>query len=238
MTDWNPPRTVEHRGRSLAFAVQLVDQFTGDEPADGVTVEAESIDGSPVKNPSGYYLFLDLEPSEVTLVVDGGDRYVDQRRRIVVDEGGDADAAGRSSGEEPPVHVVTDPSDPLVVSLPPTPAYEFPGTSTVLRGHVRDGDGEAVERASVSLREFEPVVETTGSGEYALWVPATAEQVLRRDGRNVVVADGVTGNGRRAADGGGGTDPTLVVSHPDYGEVAERIEVPAGTRTVCHVAFE
>ncbi|MEF8776136.1 MAG: hypothetical protein V5A43_06495 [Haloarculaceae archaeon] len=228
---------MEHRGRSLAFAVRLVDRFTGDEPSDGVTIEAASIDASPVKNPSGYHLFFDLEPSEVTLVVDGGDRYVDHRCHVVL-EPEDA-AAGEAPDEgEPPTHVVTDPSDPLVVSLSPTPAYAFPTTSTVLRGHVRDGAGEPVEGASVSLRAFDPVVETTGTGEYALWVPASAEHVVRRNGGNVVVVDGLTGNGRRAADGGGGTNPTLVVSHPDYADVAERIEVTAGTRTVCHVTLE
>lgn len=236
MTDWNPPRAVEHRGRSLDFAVRLVDRFTGDEPSDEVTIEAASIDASPVKNPSGYHLFFDLEPSEVTLVVDGGDRYVDQRRHVVLEP--DTAASDASNDGESQPHVVTDPSDPIVVSLSPTPAYEFPTTSTVLRGHVRDGDDQPVEGASVSLREFDPVVETTGTGEYALWVPATAEHVMRRNGGNVVVVDGLTGNGRRAADGGGGTDPTLVVSHPDYGDVAERIEVSAGTRTVCHVTLE
>jgi hypothetical protein len=86
----------------------------------------------------------------------------------------------------------------------------------------------------VSLREFDPVVETTETGEYALWVPATGEDVQRREGRNVVVVGGNADNGRALADGDG-TDPTLVVDHPDYDEVTERVAVDAGTKTVHYV---
>ena len=251
MTDWEAPRTVEHRRRSLAFALRLVDRFTGDQPTGGVAVETASADVTPVRNASGYYLFLDVGGAEVTVTIDGGDRYVDERRRVVLD--GPTGAASRanevptedaeekeatdSGSEGPPEHVVADPAEPLVVALTPTPAYAFPETTTLIRGHVSDADGDPVARASVSLREIEPVVETTASGEFALWVPATARHVRSRDGRSEVVVDAVSSSGLAAADGGPGTDPTLVASHPDRGETSEQLEVAAGTRTVHYLTL-
>jgi hypothetical protein len=245
MTNWNPPKTVEHRGTTLAFAVSLVDGFTGDRPGDEVTVTLESVDAEPVANPSGYHVFLDLETDEVTLSVDGGDRYVDERRRVVIASDEDresGDLVERASDAPPPAEgvettVVSDPSEPIEIELAPTPAYEFPRTATVVRGHVEDGRGDPVTGASVSLREFDPEVETTDVGEFALFVPVSAEDVRRRGDRNVVVVGGSAGNGRALADGNG-TDPTLVVRHPDGTETTRQIEVEAGTRTVHYVTVE
>jgi hypothetical protein len=240
MTDREAPRTVEQRGRSLAFAVRLVDAFTGDQPRDGVTVETDRSDVTPVRNASGYVCFLDVDADAVTMTIDGGDRYVDERRRVRLDEEADDGTPGgdrASADADPPVSVVSDPSEPVVVELSPTPAYGFPDTTTVVRGHVMDEDEEPVGGARVSLREFDPVVETTASGEYALWVPVNATHVRSREDRSVVVVDGLTDAGRAAADGGPGTDPTLVVSHPTGGETAEQIEVRAGTRTVHYVTL-
>jgi hypothetical protein len=247
MTDWEPPRTVEHRETSIAFAVSLVDRFTGDRPDSGVTVALESVDAEPVANRSGYHVFLDIAVDEVTLTVGGGDRYVDERRRIVIaddtedrpnaDDHPDRAEAAPAAADGIETSVVSDPSEPIEIELVPTPAYEFPPTATVVRGHVEDTDGNPVTGATVSLREFDPEVETTDVGEFALFVPVTAADVRRREGRNVVVVGGSAGNGRALADGDG-TDPTLVVDHPDGGETAQRIEVAAGTRTVHYVTVE
>jgi len=228
------PRTTEYRETTRGFAASLTDAFTGDRPS-GVEVTLDPVDDDPIVNPSGFHVFLAFEPDEVLLTVDGGDRYVDERRRVLLGEAArEADEADGADG--PPVAVVDDPTEPVEVELTPTPAYEFPPTTTVLRGHVRDGDGDPVVGAEVRLREFDPVVETTEAGEYALFVPATSEDVTRRDGQNVVAVD--DGNGSRpVADGGTGVDPTLAVRHPDYGERAHRVEVAAGTSTVHHVTL-
>ena len=240
MTDWHPPRTVAHRETRLSFAVRLTDRFTGDRP-EGATLSVDSVDVNPVTNPSGYHCFLDIEADAVVLAVDGGDRYVDERRRIVLDA--DSDATGDSGGEgtasdDIPTHVVDDPSEPLEIELSPTPAYAFPSSSTTVRGHVRDADGDPVAGATVSLREFDPVVETTDAGEFALWVPVSAEHVVRRDGRNVVAVDALASDGGTPLPDGDGTDPTLVVSDAGGSETTERVEVTAGSRTVHHVTLQ
>jgi hypothetical protein len=235
MTDWHPPRTVAHRETTLSFAVRLTDRFTGDRP-DGATLAVDPADVDPVTNRSGYHLFLDVDADAVTLTVDGGDRYVDERRRVVLDP--DADGDADTSADAPPSNVVTDPSEPLEVDLCPTPAYGFPSTTTTVRGHVTDADGDPVAGATVALEEFDPVVETTDAGEFALWVPVSAEHVVRRDGRNVVVVDSLVSDGGAALADGDGTDPTLAISHPEHGETTEGLEVAAGSRTVHYVTLE
>jgi hypothetical protein len=233
MTDWHPPRTVSHRETKLAFAARLTDRFTGDRPADA-TLSLDPVDADPVTNRSGYHVFLDLDAAAVTLTVDGGDRYVDERRRVVLDAG----AADDTSAEEVPTHVVTDPADPLELALSPTPAYAFPSSATVVRGHVADTGGDPVAGAAVEFREFDPVVETTETGEFALWVPVSADHVVRRDDRNVVAVDTLASDGGAALADGDGTDPTLVVSHADHGETSESVEVTAGSRTVHYVTLQ
>lgn len=246
MTDWHPPRTVAHRDATLSFAVRLTDRFTGDRPT-GATLAVDPVAVDPVVNRSGYHVFLDVDADAVTLTVDGGDRYVDERRRVVLDSDadpddatgtGDAGANGDEREDAPPTHVVTDPGDPLEIDLCPTPAYGFPSSTTTVRGHVEDADGDPVAGATVALEEFDPVVETTDTGEFALWVPVSAEHVVRREGRNVVVVDSLASDGGTALADGDGTDPTLVVSHPERGETTEPLEVAAGSRTVHYVTLQ
>lgn len=230
MTQWEPPRTVEHRGRALGFAVQLVDAFTGEQPAEDVDVGLADASAEPVRNPSGFAVFLALDRARVVLTVDGGDAYRDERREVLLEEGAQSDTDLETWD-------ASDPRQPVVVELTPTPAYAFPDSTTTIRGHVRDAAGQPVPGATVSLGGFDPVVRTTDTGEYALWVPATSEDVRRREGRSVVVVDEGGDAGRAVADGGQGTDPTLVVTHPDFPRTTEAIEVAAGTRTVHYVTL-
>jgi hypothetical protein len=228
MTNDHRPRTVEKRGTNLSFAVLLRDVFTGGRPDADVDVRIDSALADSAVNPSGFHVFLDVEAESVTLTVDGGDDYVDQEWTVVL------------SGSVPdtgPVFEVSAPSDPLVVELTPTPAYEFPDTTTVIRGHVEDADGTPIDDATVTLQEFDPVVETTTNGEFALFVPATADQVMRRDGRNVVVVDD-GGDDQVVTNGGHGTDPTLEVTHPSHDDAVEQLEVESGTRNVHYVTLD
>lgn len=232
MRDWRSTRTLEHRGNSLGFAVRLEDAFTGSQPSEDITVSLAEVDVEPVRNPSGYHVFLELPVETVTLTVDGGERYFDEQRRV--------DLSGEmTADDDPSTVVVEDRSDPVVVELTPTWAYEFPDTATTIRGHVEDADGGPIEGATVAIREFDVATWTSEAGEYALFVPVTSEHVVRQNGRKRVRVDGdADSNGRGVANGGTGHDPTLVVTHPSYPEVAEQVEVEAGTRTVHYVTLE
>lgn len=238
VTDWRTARTVEHRGSSLGLAVRLVDVFTGERPAADLSVSLAESDAAPVFNPSGYHVFLQLPAGSVTLVVDGDERYFDERRRIHL-SGEPTDAAADADGAPPSV-ALDDRTTPVVVELTPTPAYEFPDSTTTVRGHVEDADGAPIKGATVSLPEFDVATQTTETGEYALFVPVNSADVVRRDGRKFVrVDDGdaARADGRGVANGGTGHDPTIAVTHPSYPGREERIAVEAGTRTVHYVTL-
>lgn len=230
MRDWRSSRTLEHRSRSVGFAVRLVDAFTGSAPSADVTVSLAEVDAEPVRNPSGYHVFLELPVETATLVVDGEEPYFDERRRVVL--------SGEVDDPDPSTVVVADRSEPVVVELTPTWAYEFPDSATTVRGHVEDADGDPVEGATVALPEFDVSTRTSPAGEYALFVPVSSDTVVREDRRKLVRVDADDPNGRRVADGGPGHDPTLVATHPDYPDARQRVEIEAGTRTVHYVTLE
>lgn len=231
MSDWRAARTVEHRDTSLGFAVRLADARTGERPSADVEVSLAALDVEPVVNPSGYHVFFELPVETVTLVVDGTERYFDEERRVHLH--GEAPPA-----DDPTGVVLDDRTIPVVVELTPTPAYEFPETATTVRGHVETDDGAPIEGAIVTLPAFDVATRTTATGEYALWVPVTSDDVVRENGRKYVRVDGGAGeNGRGVANGRAGRDPTLAVTHPSYPDHEEQLAVEAGTRTVHYVTL-
>lgn len=195
-TAWETVTRMSETTTNLSFAVLLVDAVTGGRPTGDVSVGLATAPDAAVENPSGFHLFLDLETDPVTLVVDGGDRYVDERRTVYHVGSPPSDEAGVE---------IDDPGTPVVVTLAPTPAYQFPAGTTRLRGTVTDGtDDTPVGGATVSLEGFDGKARTTDAGEFALHVPATAKHVVRVDGTQLVKAQQSDDD---ASDGGGATDP-------------------------------
>ena len=199
-TTWAVTRRVGELTTSLSFAVELVDAYTGGRPSGSQTVALADQSVTAVENPSGYHLFLDLRADPVDVVVDGGDRYFDER--VTVSHSGAA-PDGSSAVE------VTDRSTPVEIDLTPTPAFQFsPGTTTI-RGTVVDEAESAVPDAAVSLDGFAPTARTTAAGEFALLVPVTASDVVR-DGDEKRVTDPTGGptDGASGDDAGNGSPAT------------------------------
>jgi len=205
-TTWAVTRRVGELTTSLSFAVELVDAYTGGRPSGSQTVALADQSVTAVENPSGYHLFLDLGADPVDVVVDGGDRYFDER--VTVSHSGAA-PDGSSAVE------VTDRSTPVEIDLTPTPAFQFsPGTTTI-RGTVVDEADSAVPDAAVSLDGFAPTARTTAAGEFALLVPVTASDVVR-DGDEKRVTDPTGGptDGASGDDAGNGSPATGSGSGP------------------------
>ena len=234
---WEVTQRVGELTTSLSFAVELVDAYTGGRPAGSPTVALADQPVVALENPSGYHLFLDLTADPVDVVVDGGDRYFDERLTVYHSTPMPADASGVE---------VTDRSTPVEIELTPTPAFQFsPGTTTI-RGTVVDGTGAVVPDATVSLDGFTPTARTTGTGEFALLVPVTAADVVRDgDGKRVTAPNGgstggSSGNGPGNGPPGNGPpvgdearpDPQLVVHHPDGSTADTDLHVDAGRLTV------
>lgn len=205
------------RTTRVSLAIKLVDAVTGKRPVGSPTVRVGNSDADPVVTPSGYRVFLDLDPGTVSVTVDGGTRYLDTRR----------DSVSVVDVSAPDTDV--DPSDPATlpvaeVSLLPSPAYQFPPGTTRVRGHVSDSGGDPVSGAAVSIRGLDYTSETNASGEFALFVPdVTADDVVAEGGRKLVQVEG--------------DDPVIEVEHPSLGTTSDAVAVEEGALTVHHVDY-
>jgi len=247
-TKWERVDQVSSVETALSFAVGLVDGATGGRPTGDVTVSLTNAPVEPVVNPSGFRLFLDVETAfdPATVVVDGGDRYRDETVTVHFDT-------------EPPQGSTavdaTDPSDPVEVTLTPTPAYPFAPGTTLLRGFVTDvpmndgeiPDGAGVGGATVSVAGFpvsnESVEATTvASGEYVLALPVSGERVVRGPDERWLTEPGASGGSPGNGNGNGDQfDPPtheVTVNHPSYSEDTVEIPLRAGGVTKHHVVLQ
>lgn len=211
----------DRRGRKLSefettlfLAVAMVDPVTRGEPRGRPRVSIPGAEGERVRNRSGYHLFLDASVSDPTLVVDGGDYYLDERvqvpRSTFVDQRGDPKRT---------------PS--IAVWLTPAPAYEFPAGATVVRGRVTESPArdDPVPGAELSLERTDVATRAVAAGEYVLYVPPDVGTVTTdADGDRVVQV--------------GGDDPSVAVDHPD-GSTSTTVTptLVEGRQTTVDVAF-
>lgn len=207
MSDRTSRIEAEQWTASLSLVVNPVDGFTGDGPVRGSVVRLESADADPVTTRSGYRVFLDLPAGSVTVVVDGGDRYLDERRENV-----DVIDLSDPNTEVDPTDVATLPVE--TIELHPAPAYQFPSGATVLRGVVRDASENPVSGATVAIRDIDRAVETDETGEFVLFVDVQSNDdvTVEEDGA-VMVDENV---------------PMVDVNHPIYGPLSESIDVSEG----------
>lgn len=187
------PRTV-----TPSLAVQLVDGFSGEKPVGKPRVSIEGVDVAPIENLSGYLLFLDLDPEDdsLTVFVDGGERYLDEAHDIDIAD----------------LHRKTPLSPAITIELTPSAAYEFPTGTTLVRGYVRDPDGNGVAGAELSVRGLDSSARTERDGEFVLPVgDISPDTVTKIDGKRLVRVDD--------------ENPLIEVSHPTLGSSSKRLAI-------------
>lgn len=202
---------------TVSLVVDLVDGFTGRGPLGDPRVALEGSDATPIRNPSGYRVFTGLPAGPVTVVVDGGERYLDERRTGV----GAIDLSDPGTDVDP-----SDPSTlPLVrIELAPSPAYRFPAGSTRVRGSVSDPDGDPVAGADLSVRDHGASTRTDANGEFVLFfADVTGADVRTAGDRTLITVDG--------------GDPTIDVDHPGLGTTSATVAVEEGTLTVHDIGY-
>lgn len=195
---------------TLSLAVQLVDRYTGGLPLGDPEVRIENRDVEPVRNPSGYRVFLDLEPGTVTVVVDGGRYYADER------------VTGVDAVDPTDPATSVDPADPATlplerIELAPAPPYRFPSTATLVRGAVRDPAGKGLPGATVSITDVDRDVRTDPNGEFVLFLAPATDEDVTVDDEAVRVK---------------GAPPVLTASHPDQGSTSDTLEDSKGRSVV------
>lgn len=142
-------RPVDSFTHECSMAVQLTDSLTEGAPVGDPTLTVTNAEVEPVRNPSGYRVFVDLEDESTTL-----DLRVESDAYLVAEQ------------SETPSSLPAD--DPRVeITLEPGPGYPFGGGETLVRGSVEDGD-EPVAGADVAYVEGEATTRTDGRGDFAL----------------------------------------------------------------------
>lgn len=138
----------ETRKSTLSLAVYLTDEYSGGPAAGNVAVSLKGLDKKPIKNQSGYFLFLDIQDGRYTIQANGGEFYSDMEKAVTL------------RGPESPV---------VDVTLKPTPSYKFPGLTTLIRGVVMDKSGNGIAGAKVRVTRTKIKTYTTKKGEFAIY---------------------------------------------------------------------
>jgi hypothetical protein len=147
---------------TLSVAVSLQDDYTGNQPIGKVKVFLAGRELKSVKNPSGYYLFLDLAGSEYQVRVET-DYYFSEKTTVKLTE--------------------LDPLNPVVrFKLKPKPSYPFSPGTTLIRGMVHSSDGNMIPGAKVEVPGKNVSNITTEKGEFVLYFKGLTEEDIIKEG--------------------------------------------------------
>lgn len=155
---------------TVSCAVFLIDEVTGTSPQGSVRVHVDKGQKMPIKNVSGYHVFMDLDEGDHVLMAE-------------------------SQYYFPDTHVFSvpfpDPLNPVLERiLKPMPCYPFPDNATLVRGVVKPCPVPPASVRTVGL----PETWTDGKGEFALYFTSipegfiTIEITRGHDMRRIAVA--------------------------------------------------
>lgn len=220
----------EHR-TTLSLAVCLVDVYTGDQPLSSQRVSIRGQHATPIRNESGYYLFLDIDlPTGLTTVdVDGGPWYRDAEKTVFLPT--EAEPAPPSDEE-----VINSDKSAVRIGLTPTPQYPFAADATLVRGYAINERGDTptplgevpvqIDKPSPSDDETTPVLSTTTNedGEFVFFFEGTSSVTVElEDGRWLNKVDG--------------EDPKITVVPNDLEVQSEQLAVEVGRTAVVRFVY-
>ncbi|MCL7412022.1 MAG: hypothetical protein M8353_00175 [ANME-2 cluster archaeon] len=157
----------------LSLAVDIADDYQESRIISDCNVYLQDHDTQPVKNPGGYYIFLDIKGNNDTVLVQGGDHYFDNKsEKITFDE--------------------LDTLSPVVhITLKPTPSYPFPSSATLIRGCVIDTQNNGISGAALTVKKTEFETQTTTTGEFVIYFRGFNEYNIETvNGKKMVKIDG------------------------------------------------
>ncbi len=146
----------EKNVKSLSFAVNITDGFSQERSLIGETSVFLRENGlQALKNPSGYFVFMDLMGDSFTLRVENK-YYFDMELPVTISQ--------------------LDPDYPLVSGLLiPNCLYPFPTGSTSIRGRVSDTNGNPITGASIKIASNTVANQSDMSGCFVLYFGALTE---------------------------------------------------------------
>ncbi len=142
---------IESVSTKLSLGVYIIDDYSGMEATGNFDVSIKGQNINPVKNPSGYYLFLDLSGDRYDVQVNGGEHFFDKEIETVKLE--DLDI-----------------QNPIInIALCPKPSYKFPPSATLIRGVVKNSQGKGIDGALLGINESSIRTRTTQNGEFVIY---------------------------------------------------------------------
>ncbi len=145
----------------LSMAVFLVDDYTGKPPIGSLEVFLVNQEVKSFKNPSGYYLFLDLPGGQYQIRVEA-EHYFAVNTTVDI------------PGPDPVIEI----------TLIPRPSYPFSAGTTLIRGVFQDTAANPVPEAMVKVLEKNISTITTQEGEFVFYFKGlTDDDVFEENGK-------------------------------------------------------
>jgi hypothetical protein len=159
------PDTRVTKGPQLV--VSLLDDFTGRGPIGKLRVFLKEQTVKIVKNISGYYLFSGVYNDVVHVLVKSA-YYFAAEREVNISQ--------------------LDPKHPLItIRLQPTPFYPFPSGTTLIRGIIKDSQGNLLPGAIISIEDTAMRIVTDNRGEFVCSIVGLREEdIVIKKGKRIL----------------------------------------------------
>lgn len=197
---------IESITTKLSLGVYIIDDYSGMEAVGNFDVSIKGQNVNPIRNHSGYYLFLNLSGDHYDVRVKGGEHFFDKEIETVRPK--DLDI-----------------QNPIVnVALCPKPSYKFPPSATLIRGVVKNSEGNGIEGALLRINESSIRTRTAQNGEFVIYFKGLNKDNVIQSGETKLVRIN-------------GKNPILEINHPDYQKKIMSIEVDEGKTTSLSVTY-
>lgn len=145
----------------VSFALNLIDSFSLKRPIGDLELSIKGSEPKIVKNPSGFYLFLNMPHNSYHVTVKS-QFYFD--KEVLVEMS------------------ALDPKNPVKnVTLNPLPSYPFPPGTTLIRGMVYDGGGNPASGAEVKIAVKSMNAKTTEKGEFVFYFKNLTQNDIKKE---------------------------------------------------------
>ena len=164
---------IESSTKKLSLAINLIDDYTSSGVVNNLDVLIKDHNVKPIRNPGGYYLFLDLPDDKYTVEIKGGEYYFNEDKEALRPDN-------------------LDELNPVIdITLKPAPSYHFPSTATLIRGHLVDMGGGGIPGAVLKIKGFDAKTRTNDKGEFVIYFKGLKKNdVITVDGKMFVKING------------------------------------------------
>ena len=161
MSNDNNPIFYDIVKKYVSLVVYPIDDYSLQKPLCDLSVYLDKYVNKPTNKADGFFVFINLEAREMTLIIDDSKYYKSVKKKLNLEELRLDD----SSFQRNPT---------IVINLIPNSSYPFPYNATLLKGSVsikdRNLNSRPAVNANIKINELERKVAITDErGEYLLY---------------------------------------------------------------------